>query len=124
MAACAFNSFKRLEIGILSRLVWVDPKLELEPKCEDCNVSKLLVAIEELEELNFVVECDGVSLGYPLVAAIFFKILTKEVGETLSFIKSNSILNTSGSRVTPLKLHNSRSSSSRVLEFVRVTVTL
>jgi len=70
------------------------------------------------------VERDGVSLGYPLPAATFFKILTKEVGETFSFIKSNSILKTSGSSVTPLKLQSSRSSSSKLLEFVRVTVTL
>lgn len=93
---------------------------------EDWKVSYVFVAIEVPDELelNFVAECDGVSLGYPLVAAIFFKILTKEVGETLSFIKSNSILKTSASNVTPLKLQSSRSSSSKLLEFVRVTVTL
>lgn len=61
-AAWALISFKRLEIGILSRLeFWVDPKLEPVVN-EDGTGSILVVPKEVLDELevNFVV--DGTSL--------------------------------------------------------------
>lgn len=116
-----------MEIGIFLWFeFWLDLKLEFVVVEEDGVGLKLFVFNDELEldEVNFVVDCDGILFWYFLVVVIFFKILIKEVGEMFNLIKFNSILKILVFRVMLFRLYNLSSFLLRFLEDVWVIVIL